>query len=56
MNKFSYYITTHSIPSNKYYYSCHNSHSAYRTYPNNILYVVGVSSQLVLISISFYIL
>ena len=33
MNRFSYYITTHFIPSNKDYNSCHNSYSVYQTYP-----------------------
>ena len=33
MNMFSYYITTHFIPSNKYYNSCYNSHSMYQTDP-----------------------
>ena len=33
MNRFSYYITTHFIPSNKNYNSCHNPHSMYQTYP-----------------------
>ena len=27
INKFSYYIITHFITSNKYYNSCYNSHS-----------------------------
>ena len=33
MNRFSYYITTHFIPSNKDYNSYCNSHSVYQTYP-----------------------
>ena len=33
MNMFSYYITTHFIPSNKDYNSCCNLHSVYQTYP-----------------------
>ena len=33
MNRFSYYITTHFIPSNKDYNSCCNPHSVYQTYP-----------------------
>ena len=33
MNMFSYYITTHFIPSNKDYNSYYNSHSMYQTYP-----------------------
>ena len=34
MNRFSYYITTHFITSNKDYNSCRNLHSVYQTYPN----------------------
>ena len=34
MNRFSYYITTHFITSNKDYNSCCNPHSVYQTYPN----------------------
>ena len=34
MNRFSYYITTHFIPSNKDYHSYCNPHSVYQTYPN----------------------
>ena len=30
---FSYYITTHFIPSNKDYNSYRNLHSVYQTYP-----------------------
>ena len=33
MNTFSYYITTHFIPSNKDYNSCCNLYSVYQTYP-----------------------
>ena len=33
MNKFSYYIITHFIPSNKDYNSYRNSHSVYQMYP-----------------------
>ena len=33
MNRFSYYIITHFIPSNKYYNSYRNSYSVYQTYP-----------------------
>ena len=33
MNMFSYFITTHFIPSNKDYNSCCNLHSVYQTYP-----------------------
>ena len=32
-NRFSYYITTHFIPSNKDYNSYRNSHSVYQMYP-----------------------
>ena len=32
MNKFSYYITTNFIPSNKNYNSCCNSYLVYQTY------------------------
>ena len=34
MNRFSYYITTHFITSNKYYNSYRNPNSVYQTYPN----------------------
>ena len=34
MNKFSYSITIHFIPSNKDYDSYCNPHSMYQTYPN----------------------
>ena len=30
---FSYYITTHFIPSNKNYNFCRNPHLVYQTYP-----------------------
>ena len=40
MNKFSYYITTYFILSNKYYNSCHNSHSVYQIYPKLLKAVV----------------
>jgi len=33
---FSYYITTHFIPSNKDYNSCCNPQSVYQTYPYSI--------------------
>ena len=33
MNRFSYYITTHFIISNKDYNSCCNPHSVYQAYP-----------------------
>ena len=36
MNKFSYYITTHFITSNKNYNFCRNSHSVYQIYPKQI--------------------
>ena len=32
MNKFSYYIKTHFIPSNKYYNSYRTLHLVYQTY------------------------
>ena len=32
INRFSYYITTHFIPSNKDYNSCRNLHLVYQTY------------------------
>ena len=35
MNRFSYSITTHFIPSNKDYHSCCNPHSVYQTCPKN---------------------
>ena len=37
MNMFSYYITTHFISNNKYYNSCHDSHSVYQTYSNILI-------------------
>ena len=40
MNKFSYYITTHFIPSNKDYHSYHDSHSVYQTYPNILICIL----------------
>ena len=36
VNKFSYYITTHFITSNKDYNFCRNSHSGYQIYPKQI--------------------
>ena len=33
MNRFSYYITSHFIPSNKDYNFYRNPHSMYQTYP-----------------------
>ena len=38
MNRFSYYITTNFIPSNKYYNSCRNPHSVYQMYPKSTLH------------------
>ena len=35
MNKFSYYITTHFITSNKDYNSYCNPYSVYQTYPKH---------------------
>ena len=32
MNRFSYYITTHIITSDKDYNSCRNPHSVYQMY------------------------
>ena len=40
MNKFSYYITTHFIPSNKDYHSYHDSHLVYQTYPNILICIL----------------
>ena len=40
MNKFSYYITTHFIPSNKDYHSYHDSHSVYQTYHNILICIL----------------
>ena len=40
MNMFSYYITTHFISNNKYYNSCHDSHSVYQTYPNILICIL----------------
>ena len=42
MNRFSYSITTHFIPSNKDYHSCCNLHSVYQTYPKSFLSLVKV--------------
>ena len=36
MNKFSYYITTYFITSNKDYNSYRNLHSVYQMYPNSL--------------------
>ena len=36
INRFSYYITTHFITSNKDYNFCHNSHSVYQIYSKQI--------------------
>ena len=35
MNRFSYYIITHFIPSNKDYNSYRNPHLMYQTYPKS---------------------
>ena len=41
MNIFSYYITTHFIPSNKDYDSYRNPHSVYQTYPKKFILGIG---------------
>ena len=42
MNRFSYYITTHFIPSNKDCNSCRDSHSVYQMYHKSMLPILGV--------------
>ena len=64
INKFSYFIITHFIASNKYYHSCHNPHSLYQTYPyfvkmfnfnlNNTFKFVSKKSLLLTVALIFF--
>ena len=45
MYMFSYHITIHFIPSNKYYNSCYNLHSVYQTYPKYAFELASTSPR-----------
>ena len=45
MYMFSYHITIHFIPSNKYYNSCYNLHSVYQTYSKYAFELASMSPR-----------